>query len=294
MANLTKIEKTFHKDNFHNGSYPIDVLCEKVPDLKNYLTITDKNTISIDFTSRDAVVLLNKALLYHYYNVNFWNIPDNNLCPPIPGRVDYIHYLHDVLIDEKISNKDIKVLDIGTGASLIYPILGTSVYNWNFVGSDISEASLKNAQIIIDNNAHLHKKISLIHQRNKKHILLDVINKNEQFTFTMCNPPFFKSSNEATKQNLRKNDNLKKIKQRNFSGIDEELWCDGGELTFVKNYIKESMLYKNNVLWFTCLISNKNNLYPLKTLLKIKKAQEIKVVNMLQGNKTTRILMWKF
>ena len=41
--------------------------------------------------------MLNRALLKADYGIDFWDIPPNYLCPPIPGRVDYIHHLADLL-----------------------------------------------------------------------------------------------------------------------------------------------------------------------------------------------------
>jgi 23S rRNA (adenine1618-N6)-methyltransferase len=38
------------------------------------------------------------------------------------------------------------VLDIGTGASCIYPILGQTVYQWHFVASDIDPISINTAK----------------------------------------------------------------------------------------------------------------------------------------------------
>src|SRR5210317_1788860 len=93
------------------------------------------------------------------YKLSVWDFPDENLCPPIPGRLDYIHHLADLLSNEK----KIKILDIGTGATCIYPLLGVSEYNWDYVATDIDLDSLDTAQDIIDDNS-LHHKIELRQQ----------------------------------------------------------------------------------------------------------------------------------
>tara|TARA_R110002049_G_scaffold285775_4_gene467314 strand:+ start:7279 stop:7518 length:240 start_codon:yes stop_codon:yes gene_type:complete len=67
------------------------------------------------------------------------------------GRVDYVHHISDLLKSSKIED-NIAILDIGTGASCIYPILGNAEYSWTFVGTDIDETSLKQAQSIINKN----------------------------------------------------------------------------------------------------------------------------------------------
>ena len=41
--------------------------------------------------------MLNRAILMHHYGVKSWDIPAGYLCPPIPGRADYIHSVADLL-----------------------------------------------------------------------------------------------------------------------------------------------------------------------------------------------------
>lgn len=283
-----------HPRSFHNKPYNFQELTLKVPELKQFMVKNREGADTVQFADPKAVYLLNKALLLHFYNLNYWDIPNQNLVPPIPGRADYIHYLADLLkVDD--SNK-ITILDIGTGASLVYPLIGSSVYNWNFVATDIEPKSIEVAQEIIYKNPYLASKITLRLQSDKK-ILSGIIIKDDYFDAVMCNPPFFKSKKEAEAQTLRKLKGLDKRKTpkliNNFSGENYELWCNGGELSFVLNYIKESILFKTQVGWFTSLISNEDNLKPLQIELK-KSAKEFKVIDMAQGNKKSRILAWRF
>ena len=284
-----------HPRSFHNKPYNFQELTVKVPELKQFIVKNREGIDTILFADPKAVYYLNKALLLHFYNLNFWDIPNQNLVPPIPGRADYIHYLADLLKVDDSSKTSI--LDIGTGASLVYPLIGSSVYHWNFVATDIEPKSIEIAQKIINKNIHLSSKIELRHQPDQKKILSGIITKNDYFDAVMCNPPFFKSKKEAEAQTLRKLKGLDKRKTpkliNNFSGESNELWCNGGELSFILNYIKESILFKTQVGWFTSLISNENNLKPLQIELK-KSAKEIKVIDMAQGNKKSRILAWRF
>jgi len=284
-----------HPRSFHNKPYNFQELTLKVPELKQFIVKNREGVDTVQFADPKAVYYLNKALLLHFYNLNYWDIPNQNLVPPIPGRADYIHYLADLL---KVDNYDkTTILDIGTGASLVYPLIGSSFYNWNFVGTDIEPKSIEIAQEIIDKNPHLSSKITLRLQSDKKQILSGIITKDDYFDAVMCNPPFFKSKKEAEAQTLRKLKGLDKRKTpkliNNFSGESNELWCNGGELSFVLNYIKESILFKIQVGWFTSLISNEDNLKPLQIELK-KSAKEFQVINMAQGNKKSRILAWRF
>lgn len=284
-----------HPRSFHNNLYNFQELTLKVPELEQFMVKNREGIDTVLFADPKAVYFLNKALLLHFYKLDFWDIPNQNLVPPIPGRADYIHYLADLL---KVNDSQkTTVLDIGTGASLVYPLIGNAVYHWNLIATDIEPKSIEIAQEIIDKNPHLSSKISLRLQSDKKLILSGIITKDDYFDAVMCNPPFFKSKKEAESQTIRK---LKGLNQRkapnlvnNFSGESNELWCNGGELSFVLNYIKESMLFKTQVGWFTSLISNQDHLKILQTELK-KSAKEIRVIDMAQGNKKSRILAWKF
>jgi len=284
-----------HPRSFHNKPYNFQELTLKVPELDKFIVKNREGIDTVQFADPKAVYYLNKALLLHFYNLGFWDIPNQNLVPPIPGRADYIHYLADLL---KFDNsKKTTVLDIGTGASLVYPLIGSSVYHWNFVATDIEPKSIEIAQEIISQNPHLTSKISLRLQSDQKKILSGIIAKDDYFDAVMCNPPFFKSKKEAESQTLRKLKGLDRRKTpkliNNFSGESNELWCTGGELSFVLNYIKESTIYKIQVGWYTSLISNEDNLKPLQIELK-KTAKEFKVIKMAQGNKKSRILVWRF
>lgn len=270
-------------------------MCNVYPDLLPFVFVNKYNTKTIDFATPKAVKALNTALLVSHYKVAFWEFPNINLCPPIPGRVDYIHHISDLLNSSKINN-NINILDIGTGATCIYPILGNAVYNWDFIGTDIDELSLKNAQKIIDKNG-LSDSISLRHQKNKAQILKGVINENDRFSLSMCNPPFYKSEAEALEATTRKLKGLKREAGnivRNFAGTHNELWYKGGEKAFIHNYLYESSLFYNQCFWFTTLVSKKDLVKDIYTSLKKLGATAIKTINMGQGNKISRIIVWSF
>lgn len=238
---------------------------------------------------------LNTALLKKHYDIGFWEFPDDNLCPPIPSRVDYIHHIADVLKASNIS-KNIKVLDIGTGATCIYPILGNAEYNWVFIGTDIDENSLENAQKNIEKNK-LNDYISLRHQKKSDQIFKGVLNEDDRFLISICNPPFYKSEAEALEVTTRKLKGLNKVGDelvRNFAGTHNELWYRGGEKAFTHNYLYESSLFKAQCIWFSILVSKKDLVKGICNSLKKLGATHIKTINMGQGNKISRIVVWTF
>ncbi|GAA4237372.1 23S rRNA (adenine(1618)-N(6))-methyltransferase RlmF [Postechiella marina] len=295
MNNTNKATTNFHKRNKHKSGYNLDALAAIYPDLTPFVFVNKFDKKTIDFANPKAVKALNTALLFKHYDVAYWDFPEANLCPPIPGRVDYIHHLSDLLNKSEL-RENISVLDVGTGATCIYPILGQSVYNWSFVGTDIDQSSLKNAQNIINKN-ELGEYISLRHQPQTSLILKGVIKEDDQFSITMCNPPFYKSETEALEATTRKLKGLKKDDKptvRNFAGTYNELCYLGGEKAFLHNYLYESSLFKEQSQWFTSLVSKKELIKGMEKSLKKLGATQVKVINMGQGNKLSRILAWTF
>ncbi len=296
------IEKSnLHPRNLHRNPYDFEALIAVVPQLKTYVFVNDYGVQTINFSLPKAVKLLNEALLLKYYSVKDWDIPSENLCPPIPGRADYVHYLADLLADANgivPTGHSVKGLDIGVGANLVYPLVAHRSYGWEMLGSDVNEASLGNARKILDNNPDISAFVKLKLQPNTDSIFKNIINKEDQLIFSMCNPPFHDSQEAAIKGNLRKNKNLNINKAQkahfNFGGQQSELWCEGGELAFISKMIQESILFSKQVLWFTCLVSKKENLSKLLQKLKNIKALDIKTIDMAQGQKISRILAWSF
>jgi len=285
----------FHQKNKHKSGYDLDALCETYPNLKPFVFENQYQSKTIDFANPKAVKALNTGLLYTHYSINFWEFPDSNLCPPIPGRVDYIHHVADLLKSSKTLD-NINVLDIGTGASCIYPILGQAEYNWKFVATDIDKNSLEYAQNIINKN-ELNNVIELRFQKDVSQILKGVLNEEDRFSVSICNPPFYKSETEALEATTRKLQGLNRESHkvvRNFSGTQNELWYKGGEKAFIHNYLYESSLFKTQCLWFTTLVSKKDLVKGMYTSLKKLGATDIKTINMGQGNKVSRIVAWTF
>lgn len=293
-----------HPRNLHRSRYDFELLISNCPELKAFISINKHGIETVDFSNPLAVKTLNKALLQTYYDIQNWDIPKNYLCPPIPGRADYIHYLADLLAETnngKIpEGNSVMGLDIGTGANLIYPILGNSIYNWSFVATDIYKTSIENASKIIEANPRLIDAISLQQQTEPRFIFKNIIIPEDRFTFTMCNPPFHASAEEANKSTSRKVSNLNPKEKKNtnpvlnFGGQNAELWCNGGEIGFITQMIYESVKYASQVLWFTTLVSKKENLSSIYKTLKKVNAVSVKTIEMSQGQKNSRIVAWSF
>ena len=297
--------RNLHPRNCHQGRYNFPSLVQQSPQLKRYLRSTPDGESTIDFADPEAVRALNAALMRSYYGVVDWQFPSGYLCPPVPGRADYIHALADLLADgnQGVIPRDasVRVLDIGTGASCIYPLLGQCEYGWRFVASDIDADALKSAAAILKANPAQGAHIELRHQATARSIFSQVLGTSERFDLVMCNPPFHASAREASAGSQRKWQNLGRERsgrgaapKLNFGGRGQELWCPGGELAFIQRMSVDSVDRAQQVLWFTSLVSKSAHLPRLKTELQKLGASEIRVVPMAQGQKQSRFLAWTF
>ena len=295
-----------HPRNPHHASYDLGALCKAVPELSAYVIQTPRGRDSIDFADPSAVKYLNQALLKTGYGMDIWDIPPGYLCPPVPGRADYIHYIADLLAEDCEGavprGRHVRALDIGVGANCIYPIIGSQEYGWRFVGTELDSLALNAAKNLVKFNKCLKGKVQLRAQQDASNIFQGVISPEDLFDITLCNPPFHASANEAAAGSKRKVRNLNKgssekktaVGTLNFGGQSNELWCDGGEQSFIRKMIAESAAYADQCLWFSTLVSKKDNLVPLKKALKNQHAATVKVIEMSQGNKISRILAWSF
>ena len=292
-----------HPRNRHQGRYDFPALINSCPELGAFVISNPYGKQSIDFANPAAVRVFNRALLQGLYGIAHWDIPDGYLCPPIPGRADYLHGLADLLAsdnDESIPcGPAIRVLDIGVGANCIYPLLGHSDYGWRFVGSDIDAAALTAANATVQAN-HLAAAIELRQQHNRGQVFAGLLADGEHFELPLCNPPFHASAEEAASGSRRKWKNLGKLDPKrtlpelNFGGQSSELWCTGGEASFVKRMIKESAGIGAQVLWFSSLISKVGNLPDIYKQLNKLGAKDVRTITMAQGQKQSRFVAWSF
>ena len=282
-----------HSRNRHLARYDFTQLTKSCPELAPHVLVNKFGDESIDFANPESVKLLNKAILKEFYKINWWDIPPNYLCPPIPGRADYLHNVADLLYGAR--GKSIVALDIGVGANCVYPLIGQYEYGWSFIGSDIDQEAITSAQSILDHNLDLKEQIELRLQAKANQIFKGILKPNELIDISICNPPFHASAEEAAAGSERKLKNLglqKKV--LNFGGKSHELWCTGGEKASIKSMIEESRLLASQCLWFTTLVSKKENLPDLERELKRVKAFDVKIIEMSQGQKISRILAWTF
>ena len=274
-----------HPDNILINGYDFLALVEEFEDLKSFLIYNEYNKPTLDFSNKDCVRLFNQALLKKYYHIEHWSIPDSNLCPTVPGRADYLHFIKDLIGDGKK-----KILDIGTGASIIYPLLGNSIFDWSFVASDTDYTSLTHGKSILKQNNINVEQIELRLQKDKTAIFNGVVNSTDQFDVSICNPPFFETAEQALKWNQKK----WKTQSAERIGTNSELIYDGGEKAFISNMVKESIEFQKQIELFSCLVSKKSTIDVIQKACKQAGTRSLEFIEIKTGRKVSRIAVWNF
>lgn len=293
---MTPIKTQLHPRNRHRSLYDFKQLILSCPDLAQFVGLNIHGSESIDFTNPFAVKTLNKALLKHFYHID-WDIPEHFLCPPIPSRADYIHHIADLLAlshgGTLPRGRGISVIDIGVGANCIYPLIGHREYGWSFVGTEIDPQAARIAKETILKN-DLSKAIEIVLQPSPTSIFKGILKDHyAPFDISICNPPFHASLKDAKAGTERKWKNLNiKTSELNFGGRSNELWCPGGEVAFIKQMIEESVHVQCK--WFTTLVSKEESLPKIYSALEKAKPSKVITIPMSQGQKKSRIIAWSY
>ncbi|OQE25960.1 hypothetical protein PENFLA_c007G04548 [Penicillium flavigenum] len=249
-----------------------------------------KTNGQLDFTDPAAVRQLTTTLLQQDFRLKV-DIPEDRLCPPVPNRLNYILWLQD-LLDSTAGglhegyNRDREVvgLDIGTGCIGIYPLLGCATRpRWNFVATDIDSNNIRTSQHNVALN-DLESRIRIVHSDpNGPLIPLEKLGC-QTLDFTMCNPPFYTSSNELKQSAEQK-------EREPFStctGAEVEMVTSGGEIAFVKRMIDESLQLRDRVQWYTSMLGKLSSLNALVETLIKHGITNFAVTEFEQGSKTKR------
>jgi 23S rRNA (adenine1618-N6)-methyltransferase len=296
---MTAVKTALHPLNPFAAPYPLAELVRLQPALAACLTTTPDGRDTVNFADPAAVQLLNTALLQWQFGLSYYQIPPGYLCPAVPGRLDYLLYLNDLLTQshqgKKVPAAAVQLLDIGCGANLIYALLAAKALRWQAIGSDIDAIALQNAASLVEQNG-LQRQLSLRQQANPQAIFHGVIQPGDYLDLTLCNPPFHDSPEAAAAGSARKQRNLglEITAPLNFAGQANELWCEGGEPAFLRRMLAESKDFAHQVYWFSTLVSKQQHLPKLQQQLQQLGATQVQVITMAQGNKQSRILAWSF
>ncbi|ODV96308.1 hypothetical protein PACTADRAFT_2601 [Pachysolen tannophilus NRRL Y-2460] len=265
--------------------YDIDFteLSLRYPELSRHF-IADTN--KYDLNSNDAIIDLTKAILDYKFNLKI-NLNKNKLCPRIPNRLEYLKFIKELPLQSK-QNDELYIIDVGTGHSVIYPLLGCRFFqNCKFIGTDIDQSSIQEAiENVKLNNLDNRIKIYLNLANDdffnlSKYGLMTNVNDVNNNIITICNPPFYSSLQEIEAKKTAKF----QIKKYYSPITQNEFVTIGGEYHFIVKMINESLQLKNKITWYTSLVGNFSNLELLVKYLKQNNIPNYFVKALLPSNK---------
>jgi 23S rRNA (adenine1618-N6)-methyltransferase len=181
--------------------------------------------------------------------------------------------------------------DVGTGASCIYPLLGTRQRNWNFVATgNLPRINLAYAQRNIQLNG-LENRIQLL-ERNADDPLIALDDPRvKSIDFVMMNPPFYSSEGDMLSSAQKK----ARPPMSACTGAPVEMVCEGGELAHVGRLLRESLTLRDRVQWYTSMLGKLSSLEALVEQLREHGIDNYAVTEFIQGSKTRRwALGWSF
>uniref|UniRef100_K3WZ68 AAA+ ATPase domain-containing protein n=1 Tax=Globisporangium ultimum (strain ATCC 200006 / CBS 805.95 / DAOM BR144) TaxID=431595 RepID=K3WZ68_GLOUD len=257
----------------------------------------EKQTASLAWDDPFAVRELTKTLLLHDFQLH-WSLPIDRLCPPLPNRLNYLHWIEDLLLEANIaalspSETSIYGIDIGTGASCIYALLGAQMHpNWRFLATEINAESFTSAQENVRRNPALETRVNVLRVQTQR-LLREPLeqlkpsfggaNNGGVVHFCMCNPPFFDDMSEADTN-----------PSTCCMGSSNEMVCSGGEVAFINNMIDDSLVLRHRIVWYTSMIGKKSTVRKILAVLREKQIPQTRTTEFLQGRTKRWGIAWTF
>ncbi|KAI8643636.1 hypothetical protein BD408DRAFT_385291 [Parasitella parasitica] len=276
-----------HPRNIYKTEPDFAALAKDYASFNPFVKQTEYGRSYIDFKDAQANRELCKCLLKRDFNISI-DFPLDTLCPAVPNRLNYILWLEDLIQDTLSKRENCQGIDIGVGASCIYPLLGSATNpTWHFLGTEINQRSVDFANRNVQSN-HLEDRITIKHNSDPSKIFL--LEQDKQYTFSMCNPPFYSSQEEIDQGLLNKELEPSAI----CTGSDNEMITKGGEFAFIKLMVMESLKLQQQVHWYTSMIGLKRTIRPLVRLLNDQGITNYIVTDFIQGKTVRWAIAWSF
>ncbi|EMD37225.1 hypothetical protein CERSUDRAFT_95480 [Gelatoporia subvermispora B] len=227
----------------------------------------------------------------------------------VPNRLNYILWLEDVVKTVRLAEPDafrngVQGLDIGTGASAIYPLLGCRTDpTWTFTATDIDSKSFQFARSNIATNG-LDDRIRVVQSDPTGAILAPLMENNLElqvseeigdeavrYDFTMCNPPFY-SSREDIAQSAETKEYGPNAQI--CTGAEVEMITAGGEMTFVCQMVRESSKSRCRCRWYTSMLGKMSTLMEVVALLRELNIDNYACTELVQGQTRRWVVAWSF
>jgi len=297
-----------HPRNPFSSALDLAALVVTYPALASHVRRADTNDgghVHFDWGSSAALIELCRVLLWHHFGVR-WTQPQHMLCPTVPSRLNYLLWIEDLLALRETKSAGqaepgpIVGVDIGTGASCIYPLLGAACLGWRFVATELDPASTHSAKHNVALNAWEDRiDVRQVEPSSDDEgggggsaatlppILHGVLQPSEHAHFCMCNPPFF-DTDETPQPNLATRPHAR------CAATAGEQFTTGGEVGFVLRLVADSALLREQIVWYTSLVGRKRSLAPILRAVRAAGAAHVRTTEIAQGHTWRWAVAWTF
>lgn len=335
--------------------HPLDRLCRLLTARRGATLWTD-----IGFS-----LALTRALLRADWGLT-WEGPRDRLVPPVPNRLNYILWIEDLVASRAAMLRapplpgPVLGVDVGTGASCIFPLLGHAACGWNFAATEVDADSLVWATRNVAANALSecvtlslvspegdvlgsvvrglpprkyassvaqsgdHALGALLFATNDAAIRMDAAvlcwdttarNPSQAAAdFTMCNPPFFSSWEEAqasmaavAHKSVCAGTPSEMVRPSGGAERVEAVFCHlapvlssqvvaGGEVAFVARMARESGAadLRFAVTWYTSMLGKASSVTAVLQTLRDLRTPTIRTTVLRQGLTTRWGVAWSW
>ncbi|KAK4688642.1 U6 snRNA m6A methyltransferase, partial [Tremellales sp. Uapishka_1] len=264
-------------------------LASRYPSFAPFLKTSSKGYASIDFQDAKALRKLTRCLLKEDFGLDV-DLRIDRLCPTLANRLDYLLHLLDLEPFLHSESGPLRVIDIGTGASVIYPLLLRHLRpSSQAIATELDDVSYRHALTVLETNAIPATSIEVRLATAAGKIIFPLFDDPMyKCTFTLCNPPFFSSMEEmAAGQDIKLD-----AAHAAPTAATNELITPGGEVAFVRRMIEESMQVQQRCLWYTSLLGRYASLEPLVEEIRRRKINNYFVKSIQQARTTRWIIAW--
>ncbi|VDO27092.1 unnamed protein product [Haemonchus placei] len=302
------LNRYMHPRNPYKDKPPdFNDLATRFADFRAHCTLGSNGRVFVNFQEDGAVRSLAKALLKKDFDLEI-ELPHGCLVPRVPQRLNYILFIEDLLKLNHIED-DIVGIDIGTGASCVYALLGARWAGWKFIATEANDeaANTANGNVVRNQLSHL---VRVVHVNEHSQTLIKDLTRqfsDLQFSFCMCNPPFF----ESCETDKRFSVDTASGAMLNECAVDSseaerapprsatvarrgELEVEGGEVAFVGRLIDDSVLLQTQVSIYTTMLGKKSSVNALCRRLSRIDGVRYTVSTLSQGRTQRWVLAWTF
>ncbi|XP_046544029.1 LOW QUALITY PROTEIN: RNA N6-adenosine-methyltransferase mettl16-like [Haliotis rubra] len=285
------LNKYMHPRNPYRRQKPdFQLLASKYPEFCSHVIQDTAGKVFLDFKNPEDLRILTKTLLKEDFDLDV-ELPQDRLVPTIPLRLNYLLWVEDIIGRKK---SGVRGIDIGTGSSCVYPLLGNKMNKWSFLATDIDAQNVFYAKKNVEKN-------SLTSAITVKKVTEDALmtgalldeDSDVTYDFCMCNPPFFADHNEAQAVSTSRSVDRSEPCSVSTASPKESI-APGGEVMFVKQLIADSASLRTRVRVYTTMLGKKTSISPLKEELRKLKVPKYATTEFCQGKTMRWGIAWSF